>query len=157
MLNRTYLEQTMIERLDYASLNADAIAAMANASAKMPSIETKLRALVELRVSQLNGCAYCVDLHTVEAKKAGETSQRLDCLTVWREVPFFDDAEKAALAWAEAITNIAGNGAPEPLYAALSDHFSEQQIVDLTLIIAQMNAWNRLAISFRHLPEPRED
>ncbi|MCR9122490.1 MAG: carboxymuconolactone decarboxylase family protein [Phyllobacteriaceae bacterium] len=147
----------MIERLDYASLNADAIAAMAKASAKMPSIDTKLRALVELRVSQLNGCAYCVDLHTVEAKKAGETSQRLDCLTVWREVPFFDDAEKAALAWAEVITKIAGNGAPEPLYTALSDHFSEQQIVDLTLIIAQMNAWNRLAISFRHLPEPRDD
>ncbi len=147
----------MIERLDYASINAIAIASMAKASGKMPSINSKLRAVIELRVSQINGCAYCVDLHSTEARKAGETSQRLDCLIVWREVPFFDEAEKAALAWAEAITTISDNGAPEPLYMALSDHFSEQQIVDLTLIVAQMNAWNRLAISFGHLPEPREE
>ena len=147
----------MIERLDYAALNTAAIASMAKASDKMPSIDSKLRAVIELRVSQINGCAYCVDLHTTEARKAGETAQRLDCLTVWREVPFFDEAEKAALAWAEAITTISDSGAPEPLYVALSDHFSEHQIVDLTLIIAQMNAWNRLAIGFRHLPEPREE
>ena len=147
----------MIERLDYASINAVAIASMAKASDKMPSIDNKLRAVVELRVSQINGCAYCVDLHTTQARKAGETSQRLDCLTVWREVPVFDEAEKAALAWAEAVTKIADNGAPEPLYAALSDHFSDQQIVDLTLVIAQMNAWNRIAISFRHLPELRAE
>ena len=147
----------MIERIDYASINADAIASMARSSEKMPSIDSKLRAVVELRVSQMNGCAYCVDLHTMEARKAGETAQRLDCLAVWRDVPFFDDAEKAALAWAEAITTIADNGAPEHLYTALSDHFAEHQIVDLTLIVAQMNAWNRLAISFKHLPEPRED
>ena len=147
----------MIERLDYAALNTAAIASMAKASDKMPSIDSKLRAVIELRVSQINGCAYCVDLHTIEARKAGEPAQRLDCLTVWREVPFFDAAEKAALAWAEAVTTISDNGAPEPLYAALSGHFTEHQIVDLTLIVAQMNAWNRLAISFRHLPEPREE
>ena len=147
----------MIKRLDYVSINGPAVASLAAAKNKMPSIDDRLRAIVELRVSQINGCAYCVDLHTTEARRAGETSQRLDCLTVWREVKFFDEAEKAALAWAEAVTHVAGNGAPEPLYAALSAHFSDEQIVDLTLIVAQMNAWNRLAISFGHLPEPRVD
>lgn len=145
----------MIERLDYVAINGSAIASMAKASAEMPSIGAKLRALVELRVSQINGCAYCVDLHTMEARKAGETAQRLDCLTVWREVSFFDEAEKSALDWAEAITEISTKGAPEDLYAALSKHFSDAEIVDLTLIISQMNAWNRLAISFSHLPDAR--
>jgi AhpD family alkylhydroperoxidase len=156
-MSRKSLEKKMIERLDYASINGPAIASMAKAKNNMPSIGPKLRALIELRISQVNGCAYCVDLHTTEARKAGETQQRLDCLTVWREVTFFDAAEKAALAWAEAVTAIADNGAPEALYTALSEHFSEEQIVDLTLIIAQMNAWNRLAISFSHLPDPRAE
>ena len=88
----------MIERLDYVSINGPAIASMAKAKNDMSSIDRKLRAVIELRVSQINGCAYCVDLHTREARQAGETTQRLDCLTVWREVTFFDDAEKAALA-----------------------------------------------------------
>ena len=145
----------MIERLDYVSINGPAIASMAKAKADMPSIDKKLRAVVELRVSQINGCAYCVDLHTTEARRAGETTQRLDCLTVWREVTFFDDAEKAALEWTEAITTVATNGAPKHLYNALTEHFSEEEVVDLTLIIAQMNAWNRLAISFGHGPDVR--
>ena len=147
----------MIERLDYVSINGPAIASMAKAKDDILSINDKLKALIELRVSQINGCAYCVDLHTIEARKAGETAQRLDCLTVWREVHFFDKAEKAALEWAEAITGIVANGAPEHLYAALFEHFSETEIVDLTLIIAQMNAWNRLAISFGHLPDARSE
>lgn len=147
----------MIDRLDYVTLNGPAIASMAKAKDHMPSIDPKLRALVELRVSQINGCAYCVDLHTTEARQAGETAQRLDCLTVWKEVSFFDAAEKAALAWAEAVTTISETGAPDALYAELHHHYSEKQIVDLTLIIAQMNAWNRLAISFAHGPDPRGD
>jgi len=147
----------MIERLDYVSINGPAIASMAKAKNDMPSIDRKLRAVIELRVSQINGCAYCVDLHTREARQAGETTQRLDCLTVWREVTFFDDAEKAALEWAEAITSVATNGAPEHLYNSLSEHFSEQEVVDLTLIVAQMNAWNRLAISFGHGPDARAE
>ncbi len=145
----------MIERLDYVAINGPAIASMAKAKGDMKTIDAKQRAMIELRVSQINGCAYCVDLHTMEARKAGETTQRLDCLTVWREVSFFDDAEKAALEWAEAVTSIATTGAPDNLYAALSEHYSEAEIVDLTLIIAQMNAWNRLAISFGHLPNAR--
>jgi len=147
----------VIERLDYVSINGPAIASMAKAKNDLPSIDKKLRAVVELRVSQINGCAYCVDLHTTEARRAGETTQRLDCLTVWREVTFFDDAEKAALEWAEAITTVATNGAPEHLYNALAEHFSEEEVVDLTLIIAQMNAWNRLAISFGHGPDVRAE
>ena len=89
----------MIERLDYVSINGPAIASMAKAKNDMASIEDRLRAIIELRVSQINGCAYCVDLHTQEARNSGEPQQRLDCLTVWREVPFFDDAERAALEW----------------------------------------------------------
>ena len=145
----------MIERLDYASINGPAIASMAKAKNHMPSIDDKLRALVELRVSQINGCVYCVDLHANQARSAGETQQRLDCLTVWQESPFFDDTEKAAFAWAEAVTLISERGAPKALYDVLFDHFSNEQVVDLSLIIAQMNAWNRLAISFGHVPDQR--
>lgn len=145
----------MIERLDYVALNTPAITAMAAAKGKMSSIDDRLRALVELRVSQINGCVYCVDLHSAEARKAGETQQRLDCLPVWRECAFYDGHERAALDWAEAVTLVSTDGAPEALYQALFTHFSEIQIVDLTLIVAQMNAWNRLAISFGHAPEPR--
>lgn len=143
----------MIERIDYVKRNEPAIKAMAAAKRHMGTVDIKLRALVELRVSQMNGCVYCVDTHTKEARAAGERQQRLDCLPVWRDCTFFDAAERAALDWAEAVTRVAETGAPEPIYQALRAHYSEQQIVDLTLIIAQMNAWNRLAISFGHLPD----
>lgn len=146
----------MIERLDYVSINGPAIAAMARAKKQMPNIDAKLRALVEIRVSQLNGCAYCVDTHLAEARAAGETQQRLDCLPVWHECTFFTDAECAALAWADAVTNLTQDGAPRALFDALGDHFDNNQIVDLTLIIAQMNAWNRLAVSFGHKPDLRD-
>ena len=145
----------MIERLDYVSINGPAIASMAKAKDHMASIDVKLRAIIELRVSQINGCVYCVDLHATQARAAGETQQRLDCLAVWQECLFFSQTERAALAWAEAITLISESGAPQPLFDQLKIHFSGQQIVDLTLIIAQMNAWNRLAVSFAHLPDPR--
>ena len=145
----------MIERLDYVAINGPAIAAMARAKSHMGSIDEKLRAIIEIRVSQINGCVYCVDLHTEQARAAGETQQRLDCLPVWRECPFFDAAEKAALAWAEAVTLLPDDGAPEPLFSDLQHHYSSEQIVDLTLIVAQMNAWNRLAVSFGHVPDVR--
>jgi AhpD family alkylhydroperoxidase len=146
-------EKQMIERLDYVSINGPAIASMMRAKDDVTSIDARLRALIELRVSQINGCAYCVDLHANEARKAGETKQRLDCLTVWKEVPFFEPAERAAFGWAETVTRIAEAGAPLAEYEALFAYFSESQIVDLTLVIAQMNAWNRLAISFGHKPD----
>lgn len=146
----------MFERLDYVSVNGPAIASMAKAKSHITSIDEKLHALVELRVSQINGCVYCVDLHSTQARAAGETQQRLDCLPVWQECPFFDKSERAAFAWAEAVTLISEDGAPQDLFDDLKICFSDEQIVDLTLIIAQMNAWNRLAISFGHVPEARD-
>lgn len=143
----------MTARLDYAAINMPALSAMLKAKPHMGSISADLRAIVELRVSQINGCAYCVDLHSHEARAAGVAQRKLDCVAVWREAPFFDAAERAALDWAEAVTRIAEGGAPQALFDALGAQFSDQQVVDLTLIIAQMNAWNRLAVSFGHGPD----
>lgn len=147
----------MIERLNYMSLNGAAVAAWMKAQSHMSSLDVGLRAIVETRISQINGCAYCVDVHLQQARAAGETQQRLDCLAVWEESPFFTEAERAALAWAEAVTQIADEGAPDALYDALRAHFSDQEVVDLTMIIGQMNAWNRVAISFRHMPATRTE
>ncbi|MFY0989603.1 carboxymuconolactone decarboxylase family protein [Halomonas sp. C05BenzN] len=107
-----------------------------------------LVALVYTRVSQINGCAYCIDMHTQDARKAGESEQRLYALSAWRETPFFTPRERAALAWAEAHTLIAGRGIDDALFDATRAHFSEQGLVDLTLAICTINAWNRLAIGF---------
>jgi uncharacterized peroxidase-related enzyme len=145
----------MIKRLNYLEINAKATNGLAAASKHITSIDSKLRAMVEVRVSQINGCVYCVDLHANQARDAGETQQRLDCLAVWRECPFFEDSERSALAWAEAVTLLPETTAPDDLYDGLKAHFSERQIVDLTLIISLMNAWNRLAVGFRHLPDAR--
>lgn len=112
---------------------------------------------MELRVSQINGCVFCVDLHSEQARAEGESQQRLDCLPVWRECQFFDDSERAAFNWAESVTLLPNTNAPDDLYDNLKKHFSEEQIVDLTFIISLMNAWNRLAVSFRHLPDARVD
>lgn len=146
----------MIKRLDYIEINAKAVNGLAAVKKHVSSIDAKLQALVELRVSQINGCVYCVDLHAGEAREAGETQQRLDCLAVWEECDFFDARERAALAWAEAVTLLPETGAPDEVYDALEVHFPEVEIVDLTFIISTMNAWNRLAVSFRHLPEARD-
>jgi AhpD family alkylhydroperoxidase len=121
------------------------------------SIDARLRALVELRVSQINGCAYCVDMHSREARHAGEGQQRLDGLPVWRETPFFNDRERAALAWAESVTLVSQTGVPDDVFQQARGQFSEKELVDLTLIIAAMNAWNRMAISFRHGPAVRAE
>lgn len=143
------------DRLNYMAVNGPAINSMLANKKHVDSIDEKLKALVETRVSQINGCAFCVDLHIAEARAAGETEQRLDCLAVWKECDFFEPSERAALAWAEAITHLSENGAPQHLYDTLKEHFSDRQVVDLTLAIAQMNAWNRIAVSFGHRPEKR--
>jgi AhpD family alkylhydroperoxidase len=119
------------------------------------TIESKLKSLVELRVSQLNGCAYCVNMHSNDARTHGETQQRLDCLCVWEECGYFDEREQAALRWAESLTQVSQSHAPDDVYSALEPHFSNEQIVDLTLIVATMNAWNRLAIGHRTKPQKR--
>jgi AhpD family alkylhydroperoxidase len=149
----------MTGRIAYYQVAPGALEAL---SATRPYIEAsgldpRLRALIELRVSQINGCAYCVDLHSREARQAGEAQQRLDCLPVWRETSFFDDRERAALAWAESVTLVAQTGVPDAVYEEARNHFSEKDLVDLTLIVAVTNAWNRMAISFRHGPVPRRE
>lgn len=104
--------------------------------------------LIKTRVSQINGCAFCIDMHTKDARKAGETEQRLYALNAWRETPFYTPRERAALAWAEANTLIAGHGIDDALFAATREHFSEKGLADLTLAVCYINAWNRMAISF---------
>ncbi len=145
----------MIERLDYISINGAAIATMLATKKDIKTIGKRFQALLETRVSQINGCAYCVDLHIRQARQAGESEQRLDCLTVWRETEFYTPAERAALDWAEALTHVSVGGAPQALFDAVSEHYSEAEIVDLTLVIGQINAWNRIAIGFAHRPDAR--
>lgn len=145
-----------IERLNYIKVNAAATNSLLAVNKDITSIAKGLRALIELRISQINGCAYCVDLHAEQARAAGETQQRLDCIAAWTECPFFDAREKAALAWAEALTRLPDTHAPNDLYRDVTDHFSDEQVVDLTFIIATMNAWNRIAVSFRHVPVERQ-
>jgi AhpD family alkylhydroperoxidase len=112
----------------------------------------RLIELVKFRASQINGCAYCLDVHFKDARKAGETEQRLYLLDAWRESPHYTPAERAALAWTEALTTVAETRAPDADYAALRDHFSDKEIVDLTYLIGMINFWNRLAIGMRYVP-----
>jgi AhpD family alkylhydroperoxidase len=142
------------ERFPYYEVNKRAVDGFAALGKHLRCIDEKLRALVELRVSQINGCVYCLDLHARQARQLGEVQQRLDCLAAWPEYPLFEARERTAFAWAEAVTHISESHAPKHLYDELQVHFSEQEIVDLTLIISFMNTWNRLSISFRDKPEP---
>lgn len=115
-------------------------------------LERSLVELVKTRVSQINGCAYCIDMHTKDARAAGETEQRLYGLSAWRETPFYSARERAALEWAEALTLISENDVPDELYARAREQFSEEEMVKLTLAVVTINGWNRIAISFRSLP-----
>jgi AhpD family alkylhydroperoxidase len=115
-------------------------------------LEPGLLELVKFRASQINGCAYCIDMHTKDARAHGETEQRLYALSAWRETPFFTDRERAALAWTEAVTAVAQNHVPDEVYELARQHFSEKELVDLTLAVVAINGWNRLAISFRKVP-----
>jgi AhpD family alkylhydroperoxidase len=108
--------------------------------------------LVKMRASQINGCAYCLDMHSKDARSLGETEQRLYELNAWRETPFYTDRERAALAWTEAVTNVSETHVPDDVFEEVKKQFSEQEIVDLTYAIATINAWNRLAISLRAVP-----
>jgi AhpD family alkylhydroperoxidase len=122
-------------------------------------LERPLVELVKTRVSQINGCAYCIDMHTKDARAAGETEQRLYALNAWRETPFYSERERAALEWAEALTLISENDVPDDLYARALEQFSEEELVKLTMAVITINGWNRVAISFRSVPgsyQPRE-
>lgn len=111
--------------------------------------EHALLELVKMRASQINGCAYCLDMHSKDARAAGETEQRLYLLDAWREAPCYSARERAALAWTEALTRIAGNEVSDALYEEARKHFSEKELVDLSFAIIAINGWNRLAIPFR--------
>ena len=112
-------------------------------------LEHSLLELVKLRASQVNGCAHCIDMHAKDARKAGETEQRLHLLVAWRESPLFSPRERAALAWTEALTRLADTHAPDSDYDALRAEFSEEEMVKLTVAIGMINVWNRIAVGFR--------
>lgn len=113
------------------------------------SLEPRLLHLIKTRASQINGCAYCLDMHTKDARAEGETEQRLYALDAWREAPFFDERERAALEWTETVTLVAQTHIPDDVYERVRPHFSEQELADLTLAITNINAWNRLNVAFR--------
>jgi AhpD family alkylhydroperoxidase len=115
-------------------------------------LEASLLELIKVRASQINGCAFCIDMHTKDARAAGESEQRLYLLSAWREAPFYSERERAALEWTEAVTLIADNHVPDDLYERVASHFTEEELVNLTLAVVTINGWNRLAISFRSEP-----
>lgn len=145
----------MNARIDFYTASPDAMKAMMALEAAVAKlgIELPLMELVRLRASQINGCAFCVDMHYADARKAGETERRLNSVVAWREAPFFTERERAALAWTEAVTLIAQHHAPDEDYALLAAQFSPAEMVNLTLAINSINSWNRLAIAFRKIPK----
>lgn len=144
----------MKERLNYAAVAPDAFKAMLEIEKYVEGsgLERSLYELVKTRASQINGCAYCLDMHTKDARLGGETEQRLYALSAWRETPFYSERERAALAWTEALTLISQNEVSDELYDSTRNHFSEKEIMALTMAIIAINGWNRLAISFRKPP-----
>ncbi len=144
----------MQPRLNFYTANPDAIKAMRTLEAHLAksALEKPLTELVRLRASQINGCAFCVDMHTADARQGGETERRLATVVTWRETPFFTDRERAALEWTEALTLIADDRVPDAVWESVKPHFSEAEMVDLTLLVSAINGWNRLAIAFRKLP-----
>ena len=138
-------------RLDYAAELPEASRAMSELERVVESsaLEPNLRELVKLRASQINGCAYCVDMHTKDARAIGEEEQRLHLVAVWREAPGFTPRERAALAWTEALTLLPETGAPDDVYEAMAGEFDPAEQVALTLAIVAINGWNRLAVGFR--------
>ena len=135
----------------YISLGVGrAMLALSHETAKL--IDPKLFELVKIRASQLNGCAYCLDMHTKDARLAGETEQRLYALSAWHETPFFTPRERAALEYTEAVTRVGDTHVPDDVYARVSKLFDEDEMVALTFAVVVINAWNRLAVSFRVPP-----
>ena len=129
-----------------------AMLALESYVSKSSRLEPSLLDLVRMRASQINGCAYCLDMHSKNARANGETEQRLYALNAWRETPFFTDRERAALAWTEAVTQVSQDHVPDSVYDEVRQRFTEEELVNLTLAVATINAWNRLSISFRAVP-----
>jgi AhpD family alkylhydroperoxidase len=141
----------MNPRIDVTKyLTSGLLRALFNLSTEVEGrIERPLLQLVEIRASQINGCAYCIDMHTKDARLAGETEQRIYALNAWRETPFFTDRERAALEWTEAVTRVADTHVPDEIYDRVAAQFNEADLVALTFAVIVINSWNRLSISFR--------
>lgn len=144
----------MKARINYSEVAPDAMMAMVGLEKYLANsgLERPLYELIKLRASQINGCAYCIDMHAKDARKAGETEQRLYALNAWRETPFYTQRERAALAWTEELTLISEKDVPDSLYEHVSTYFNEKEMVALTMAIVAINGWNRLAIGFRTVP-----
>ena len=144
----------MKARLDILKLAPEAVNAVYGIEKYLAGcgLEHSLRELVKTRASQINGCAFCIDMHSIDARRAGETEQRLYALDAWRETPFFTDRERAGLAWIEAVTLVSQTHVPDAVYDDARAHFSEKEIFDLTFIAAAINAWNRIAVASRTPP-----
>lgn len=141
----------MQQRIDYKAASPGVFEALLHTEHQVhkSSLDAVLLELIKMRASQINGCAHCLDMHSKDARALGETEQRLYLLAAWREAPFYSERERAALAWTEAITQIAVTGVPDALYAEVRRHFDEKTLVDLTLAIVAINGWNRMAVAFR--------
>ena len=141
----------MKPRLDTAAVSPSAYRVMFGLEKFIheSSIEPKLAHLLKMRASQINGCAYCLDMHSKDARALGETEQRLYGLDAWREAPYYTDRERAALEWTEALTRITEGHVPDEVYERARSQFSEKELVELSMIAVAINGWNRLAIAFR--------
>jgi len=144
----------MKARLEYGRIAPGAYTAMGGLEHYLHTcgLEESLIHLIKFRASQINGCAYCLDMHSKDLRAMGETEQRLYSLDAWQECPYYTDRERAALAWTEAVTLITNGHVPDTLYESVRAHFSEKELADLTLAVATINAWNRLAIAGRSVP-----
>jgi AhpD family alkylhydroperoxidase len=144
----------MKPRLDYTKAAPGGYKAMAGLEAyvRHSGLESSLLELIKMRASQINGCAFCIDMHSKDARAHGETEQRLYLLDAWREAPFYSERERAALAWTEAVTLVTEGHVPDEVYEQVRSQFSEEEVVNLTLAIIAINGWNRLSITFRTLP-----
>lgn len=141
----------MKSRMDYKEASPDGLKAMFGLETYIHrcGLEPSLLELVKTRASQMNGCAFCIDMHTKDARAAGETEQRLYGLNAWREAPYYSERERAALQWTEAVTLVHETHAPDEDYEMARKHFSEKELTDLTWAIVAINGWNRMAIAFR--------
>ena len=144
----------MEPRIDYYKFSPEGYRAMLGLEHYLnnSSVEKKLLHLLKLRVSQINGCAFCLDMHWKDLQVEGENEQRMYSLDAWRETSYYTGRERAALAWAEAVTNIKDGHVPDSLYEDTRRHFSEQEVADLTLAVVAINGWNRVSIAFRVVP-----
>ena len=145
----------MQQRIDVTKASPAAYKAVAalQTYVDQSGLDAKLRELIKIRASQLNGCAYCLVMHTRDARKHGESDDRMHLLNAWHEAPVFTDKERAALAWTDALTLVSETHVPDAVYQEVKRHFSEKEIVDLTAAVVAINTWNRIAIAFRTPPQ----